>query len=120
MLKRSAVWSSANWLIRCFLRSLAKSTLNEDSDLRRLVSGWKQRTGFAWSRLHSRKLWQHGYWERVVRDDEDVLSIARYVIENPVRANLVAQPSDYPLAGSTEYTVEEISAAVQMRYRWRH
>lgn len=99
---------------------LLLTAASEGSDLRRMVSSWKQRTGFAWSRTHSAKLWPHGYWERVLRDDEDIVSIARYVIENPVRAQLVKEPRDYRLSGSTVYTLEEIGAAVQMRDWWRH
>jgi putative transposase len=98
---------------------LLLSATGEQADLRRLVSSWKQRTGFAWSRLQGSKLWQHGYWERVVRDDEDIVAIARYVIENPVRAGLVREAADYPLSGSTAYTIEQINAAVQMHYRWQ-
>jgi putative transposase len=91
----------------------------EQSDLRRLVSSWKQRTGYAWSCRQPGRLWQHGYWERVLRDEEDLVSIARYVIENPVRAGLVKAPADYKLLGSTEYTLKQIAAAAQMRYRWQ-
>ena len=98
---------------------LLLTATREDSNLRTMVSGWKQRTGFTWSRSHSRRLWQHGYWDRVLRDGEDALSIARYVIENPVRAGLAAQAADYPLAGSTEYTMDEINGAIQMKYWWR-
>jgi REP element-mobilizing transposase RayT len=84
-----------------------------------MVSSWKQRTGFAWSRLHHGKLWQHGYWERVLRDEDDLVSIARYVIENPVRAGLVREAANYPLSGSTVYTIEQINAAAQLHYRWQ-
>lgn len=98
---------------------LLLNALGQHADLRRMVSSWKQRTGFAWSRLHAVKLWQHGYWERVLRDEEDLVSIARYVIENPVRANLVREPADYPLSGSTVYTIEQINEAAQIAYRWQ-
>ena len=92
---------------------LLLSATSERSDLRRMVSSWKQGTGFAWSRIHSQRLWQHGYWERVLRDGENTLSTARYVIENPVRAGLVREPSDYPLVGSTLYKIDEITTAVR-------
>jgi hypothetical protein len=59
-------------------------------------------------------LWQHGYWERVLRDNENPLSVCRYIIENAVRAKLVADPADYPLSGSTEYTIEQVCEAAQM------
>ncbi len=83
--------------------------LLSDSDLNRFVSKWKQATGYAWSRLGHGRLWQPGYWERRARFDEPVDAMVRYVIENPVRANLVEEALLYPLTGST--TGER---------RWRH
>jgi len=78
------------------------------SDLKRLVSGWKQATGYAWSKLGYGRLWQAGYWERLARFDEPVDEMVRYVIDNPVRARLAADPTLYPLTGSTECTIEHI------------
>lgn len=71
-----------------------------DSDLRRLVTDWKQATGFAWSRLSCGRLWQPGYWDRLARFDEPISEMERYVSENPVRANLVTNSADYPLTGA--------------------
>ncbi len=41
-------------------------------------------------------LWQDGYWDRVLRRDEDVVAVADYIVQNPVRAGLVQRPEDYP------------------------
>jgi hypothetical protein len=30
-------------------------------------------------------VWQRGYHERIVRDDDELEAIRRYVVENPVR-----------------------------------
>jgi hypothetical protein len=50
----------------------------------------------------------------VLRGDEATLGVARYILENPVRAGLVARVEDYPFAGSMVYPIAEILAAVQM------
>jgi putative transposase len=86
----------------------------EDSSLPKYVAMWKQRTGFAWSERSGSKLWQKGYWERVLRSEDDVLGIARYVVENPVRAGLVSGVKDYPFSGSEKHTLDEIMTAYQM------
>jgi REP-associated tyrosine transposase len=93
----------------------------ENSSLCEFVKDWKQASGFQWSQRGNGKLWQIGYWDRVLREDEAILSVARYVIENPVRAKLVREPAEYPLLGSSEYTIAEILEAVQMNWgrRWR-
>jgi putative transposase len=85
--------------------------------LTRLVSLWKQRTGFQWSRRSGSRLWQKGYWERVLRPGDDQLSIARYIVENPVRAGLVGDVRDYAGSWSELHTLEEIMAACQMDLR---
>ena len=41
-------------------------------------------------------LWQDGDWDRVLRSDEDVVAVAGYIVQNPVRAGLVQRPEDYP------------------------
>jgi REP element-mobilizing transposase RayT len=71
-----------------------------ESDLRRLIARWKQATGFAWSQLGRGRLWQPSYWDRLARFDEPLETMTRYVVENPVRANLTTDPGAYPLTGA--------------------
>ncbi|MDZ7830079.1 MAG: transposase [Halofilum sp. (in: g-proteobacteria)] len=41
-------------------------------------------------------LWQAGYHDHAVRHEEDLRTIARYVVGNPVRAGLCERVEDYP------------------------
>jgi REP element-mobilizing transposase RayT len=84
---------------------------SDDSNLELLVHGWKTRTGFSWKRHSHQPLWQRGYHERVLREGEPMLGVARYTILNPVRAGLVVSVDEYPYVGSSRYTVAEILAA---------
>ena len=43
-----------------------------------------------------RKLWQRGFHDHALRHDEDLVSVARYIVANPVRAGLVRHAGDYP------------------------
>jgi REP element-mobilizing transposase RayT len=43
------------------------------------------------------RVWQKGYHDRAVRREEDLPSIARYIVANPLRAGLVKRIADYPL-----------------------
>ena len=77
-----------HWLVQ-----LESTTLNE---LMRRVKGRSAR------RINQRlsrtgPLWQQGFYDRAVRQEEDLRAIARYVIANPVRAGLVKRVADYPL-----------------------
>ena len=47
--------------------------------------------------------WQRSFWDHGLRADEDLLFAARYILNNPVRAGLVADFHDYPLCGSMEW-----------------
>ena len=40
-------------------------------------------------------LWQVGFHDRAVRNDEDLRVLGRYVVANPVRAGIVASVRDY-------------------------
>jgi REP element-mobilizing transposase RayT len=43
------------------------------------------------------RVWQKGYHDRAIRREEDLQSIARYIVANPLRAGLVERVGDYPL-----------------------
>ena len=88
--------------------------LHDACKLPKYVAMFKQRTGFAWSQRTGSRLWQKGYWDRVLRPNDNPLSIARYIVENPVRARLVADVRDYPYSGSQRYELEHIMTAYQM------
>jgi putative transposase len=41
-------------------------------------------------------LWDKGYYDHALRQEEDLLATARYIVANPVRAGLVKRVGDYP------------------------
>ena len=45
----------------------------------------------------SQRIWQKGYHDRAIRYEEDVKDIARYIIKNPIRAQLANRTGDYAL-----------------------
>lgn len=42
-------------------------------------------------------IWQKAYYDHALRRDEDVPKVARYIIENPLRAGLVSNIGEYSL-----------------------
>jgi len=81
---------------------------SDDSDLVKFVNLLKQRTSFVYRRHHQHDLWQKGYFEHVLRDDEVSRTVAKYIFENPVRAGLVKEPLDYLFSGSLVYNSEQL------------
>lgn len=86
-----------------------------NADARRFVHRWRQATGHWWSRVHPSGLWQEGYWDWILRPHEDPLRIAAYIVQNPVRAGLVARVEDYEWVGSSDYTVQQLVTAIQLK-----
>ncbi len=44
----------------------------------------------------SGKIWQKGYFEHQIRNEEDLIIQARYIVANPLRANIVNNVCNYP------------------------
>ncbi|MFC6296424.1 transposase [Pseudomonas sp. CCM 7893] len=45
----------------------------------------------------SGRLWQKGYHDRAIRKEDDLRTIARYIVANPLRAGLVRKAGEYAL-----------------------
>jgi REP element-mobilizing transposase RayT len=43
------------------------------------------------------RIWQKGFHDRAVRQEDDLQKLARYIVANPLRAGLVDCVGDYPL-----------------------
>ena len=43
------------------------------------------------------RLWSPGFYDRAIRRDEDLVTVARYIVANPLRAGLVTSIRGYPL-----------------------
>ena len=41
-------------------------------------------------------LWSRAFHDRALRREDDVASVARYIVANPIRAGLVVRVGDYP------------------------
>ena len=75
---------------------LIVSGLTNGSDFLKFMKLAKQLSGYHVKRQFAFSLWEDGYHDRIIREDEDLLGYLRYVALNPVCAKLVAHPADYP------------------------
>ena len=48
-------------------------------------------------------LWQHGFWDHVIRNEQDFQNHMDYIHYNPVKHGYVARPEDYPHSSYVEY-----------------
>ena len=96
------------------LHVLAEAT-SDTADLRRFVSEAKQSGAHAARQWVRGKLWQSGYYDRILRDDDNSHDVARYIIQNPVRAGLAASPEEYPFLGSSILSTNDLIASIQWK-----
>ena len=61
------------------------------NELSKILHSWKSYTGHkAASLMHiNGSLWQKESYDRIIRNDEELISTMRYVVENPERAGLL-------------------------------
>src|SRR5262245_50263081 len=114
---RSATENEFGIVAYCFMPDhlhLLVEGLSDMSDGLLFIDRAKQYSGYYFKKACRTKLWQRYGFEHTLRNDEATLSVARYILENPVRAGLVERVQDYPFLGSLMYPLEQILEAVAM------
>ena len=86
-----------------------------DADFVKWINLWRQQSGY-WERKRTGLyLWQEGYWDYTLRDEDSIPAICAYIVWNPVRAGLVDAPDQYSFTGSTRYTMAELTAVTPQK-----
>ena len=73
----------------------------EGSNLIGFMKAFKQTSAYRCRQAFHQHLWQKGYYDHVLRKEEDVRSVAEYIFHNPLRAGLVGSPHEYPYSGGS-------------------
>ena len=71
----------------------------EGVSLRTFVKHLKQLSGHALKRKTGSEPWQISYYDHILRKEENILDVARYIWDNPVRKGLVSERAEYPFSG---------------------
>lgn len=74
---------------------------------------WR-RIKLAFTRLHrsgaqgvaAAQAWQRGYWEHLIRNDDDLRRHVEYIHYNPVKHGLAPSPADWPWSSFHRYVRE--------------
>ncbi len=88
-------------LTYCFMPDHAHLLLEgrDNTNLIDFVKLFKQLSGYRFDRRDSKPLWQTGYYDRIVRLEDDLEDYAQYIYANPVRAALVDDARLYGFSG---------------------
>ena len=85
------------------------------ADFDAVMTRFKHATECAYRPQACGPLWQCGYHERMLRDEDASDAAARYILENPVRAGLTTHVGDYSFAWSDVYDLESLIAESRAR-----
>ncbi len=85
---------------------------SETADGKRFIAAAKQYSGYYYTKQFPWMLWQRYGHERMLRKDEDTVTVARYILENPVRARLARTVEEYPFVGSLVYELRDLVRSV--------
>jgi REP element-mobilizing transposase RayT len=80
--------------------------LDDGSSAVRLVQRFKQTTAFHYKKETGEQLWQWSYYDHVLRREENVDEVARYIRANPVRAGLASVEGEWSYVGGIAGEVE--------------
>ncbi|MFH1727488.1 MAG: transposase [Pseudomonadota bacterium] len=61
-------------------------------------------TRIAWKHNFNGKIWQRSFYDHFLRKEEIIEKVGMYILNNPVRAGLVAAWDDYRWSGSLEFS----------------
>jgi putative transposase len=85
---------------------------DESADLRGFVRAAKQSTGYQFTQRSSQRLWQENYFDRTLRREDTVVTVTKYLLNNPLRAGLVESLKDYPHWGSGVCSREDLLESI--------
>ncbi len=78
----------------------------EGTDLIKLIKQFKQHSGYSFKKATGNRLWQKSYYDHILRKEEDMVEVVRYILENPIRKGLAKQAEEYLFSGSLEFGKE--------------
>jgi REP element-mobilizing transposase RayT len=65
----------------------------------RFVQTVKSRTARSYAAQHAGdRLWQRGFYDHILRREEDIQTVVAYILAHPVRAGIVEDSPSYPFA----------------------
>jgi REP element-mobilizing transposase RayT len=78
---------------------------SNESDILLGIEAFKQASGYRLKKHYPGVYWQSSFYDRIIRARQ-LGGVVRYVLDNPVRAGLVAHWRDYPFTGAIGLDLE--------------
>ena len=78
--------------------------LDENSDIYKAIVEFKQKTAITMKNYK----WQKDFYDHIHREEENVFNSLWYIINNPVRKELIKEPLEYFGLGPIDFNIEEM------------
>jgi len=116
LLRAQCTSCSFNVYAYCFMPDhlhLELVGLSANSDAISLLHDFKGGATSQARALGVRNLWEKGFYDHILRDDDDHNAVAWYIFNNPVRKGFVKDPRDWPYSGSWMFDWKKAVAPVE-------
>ena len=90
-------------LIYCFMPEHVHLILQGttfSANVWRAIVDFKQQSGFWLGEHRQMYRWQRGFFDHIIRQNEDLSAQIRYISQNPIRRGLVQAWDEYPYTGA--------------------
>ncbi len=107
---------SFNIYAYCFMPNhvhLELAGLSDNSDAILFLHDFKGNATSQARTLGIRNLWEKGFYDHIMRDDDAPNALAWYIFNNPVRKGLVKDPRDWPYSGSWMFDWKKAVALIE-------
>lgn len=97
--------------VYCFMPDhlhLLVNGLEEESDLKKFMKLFKQKSGYWFKKIAHQNLWHLSYYDHILRKTEAVNDVVWYILNNPVRKGIVADFKEYRFNGSFTMNIHEL------------
>ena len=81
--------------------------VSESANAVAFMQRFKQLTGYRFAKTHAKPFWQQSFFDHAARLEEDLLPIARYILDNPVAAGLASPDVEWPWSDGTLLAKED-------------
>jgi putative transposase len=110
-LEKSADKHNLKVLAYCFMPDhvhLLIGSNDTEGNLINFIKEFKQKTGYEFKKKHEVNLWQKSFYDHILRKEESVIDLVRYIFNNPVRKGLVTEFKKYSFLGSMVVDIDDI------------
>ena len=96
----------------CFMPDHVHLLLSPEGgqDVESSIQSYKSKTTrIYWETGNRGRLWQHGFYDHILRQEENIKQVARYILDNPVRKGLIDDFRKYPFSGSLVFDKDDLA-----------